>query len=374
MPNHAKIQAEERAGAQARRPDRDGWLWRRRALVGAVMLLGGSQLAAVGGCCRPVINSSPEFRWWLFSNFGASMICPEMLKIGLPLRLQDRGAAIGRYFPAQCSVDIDNQNKLVTVNFAGTGYAWHTLTKRIGFSAVASVQYRVDFYLGEEDLYLWAKSNGIPNGPSFRLGYVENPIADIATGATPLGIVANYFGNQIVAGELTRGFTVIHNPDKGNDFALGVLTPPQRPNHPFHVLQNEYFTYANEMVEIHSNQRDFIGPFEVAEPGQRLFVRYFLQGTPVDVALVDKATGDLWRDAYQTGRPLGPPPGQVLGGAPLMPGQELRTAYNPPPGSYYIVIDNSPAWGAVAPPVSVLNPILDPVATLSYVVQLSGVD
>ncbi|MBI4705410.1 MAG: hypothetical protein HY744_30265 [Deltaproteobacteria bacterium] len=329
--------------------------------------------AMVAGCpcIRVPVNASPALRWWLFSNFGAQRICPEMLKRGLPLRTQDRAPAVGRFFPAQCGVDIDGDRQVVTVHFSGTGYAFTTLTRRVGFSCTASVEYRMDFWLGEEDIYVWGQVNRIVNGPSFRLGYVENPLADAATAATPLGTVANLFGNQIAAGELTRGFTVVRNEPRGDSFALGVIQPPQRPITPFDVSGSESLTYANETVEVHGNARDYLGPFEIVDEDQRLQLKLYLEGPAVDVLVVDRRTGDAWREDYQTGRPLGPPPGPVWAGAPLVSGRgEQRASYRLPVGQYYVVIDNTQYAGTMNPPFQPLNPLSDPMAKLSYVAQL----
>ncbi len=330
-------------------------------------------LGSVGcPCLKGPINASPALRWWLFSNFGASKICPEMVKRGVGLHLQDRGPAVGRFFPTGCSVDIDNQNQLVTVNFTGTGYAYTVASRRIGFQCTASVQYRADFYLGDDAMYVWGKVNRIVNGPRFELGYVENPVADVATSVTPLGALANGFGNQIVAGELTRGFTVLQDDNDSKSFALGILLPPQKPQSPYDTSSDNRYTFANETVEVQGNQRDFLGPFDVVEQTQQLVMKMYLQGPPVDVMVVTKPTGDMWREAYQLGRPMGPPPGPVLAGAPLYPGQQAQVAYTLPPGSYYVVIDNSAYAGAVAPPTSILDPLgANSVARISYVAQLA---
>jgi hypothetical protein len=324
-------------------------------------------------CLRGPVNASPALRWWLFSNFGAGKICPEMVKRGVGLRLQDRGPTVGRFFPNGCSVDVDNQNQLITVNFAGTGYAFTPVSRRVGFRCTASVQYRADFYMGEEDIYVWGKVHRIVNGPNFELGYVENPAVDIATSVTPLGALANGFGNQIVAGELTRGFTVLQNWDTDSkSFALGIIMPPQKPTSPFDVSKDERYTFANETAEVQGNQRDFLGPFEVLQNGEKLVMKYFLQGPPVDIMVVTKATGDMWRDHYQLGRPHGPPPGPVLGGAPLHPGRELIASYPLPPGEYYVVIDNTSYAGLVNPPGSLLDPLgAGQTARISYVAQLA---
>ena len=76
---------------------------------------------------------------------------------------------------------------LLGISDATTGYAYMPLAKRVGFSVTATVEYRPDFYMGEDDIYVWGKVNRIVNAPSFRLGYVEGALADAATAMTPLG-------------------------------------------------------------------------------------------------------------------------------------------------------------------------------------------
>ncbi|MBM4357412.1 MAG: hypothetical protein FJ096_04805 [Deltaproteobacteria bacterium] len=334
-------------------------------------------LAILGGgcrCARGPVNASPSLRWWLFSNFGASRICPEMLKRGVGLRYPDPGPTVGRFFPTGCRVDVDNQNQLVTVNFRGTGYAFRPETRRVGFQATASVQYRPDFYLAEDDIYVWGKFNRLVSGPSFELGYVEMPGAGVAAAMTPLGMIANGFGNQIVASELTRGFTVLQ--DWSNDsksFALGILMPPQKPASPFDTTKDDHYTFANETTVVQANQRDFLGPFEVVEGTQQLVMKMMVQGPPVDVMVVSRTVGDAWREHYQLGRPLGLPPGPVLAGGPLQPNRQVQLAYQLPPGAYYVVIDNSPYAGVVAPPAPGLLGVFGTAgaATLSYVAQLA---
>ena len=328
----------------------------------------------IGGCrcLRGPINASPGLRWWLFSNFGAQQICPEMLKRGMGLRMQDRGNMVGRFFPSGCTVEVNGDQNTVTLHFSGTGYAYTPVTRRVGFEASGSVEYRPDFYMGEDDIYVWGKLNRIVNGPHFNLQYVENPLADAATAVTPLGTIANLFGNQIVTGELTRGFTVLENWDtETKTFALGIINPPMKPHTPYDVSKDEHYTFANESVEVQWNQRDFMGPFEVLDSDQQLQVRMMLQGPAVDILVVHKQVGDIWRDSYQQGHPLGPPPGPVLGGVALQPGPELRNAFRVPPGQYYIVIDHTQYAGTVMPPAgNPLNPLGGPAAVVTYTVQL----
>src|SRR5262245_44081006 len=321
-------------------------------------------------CAAAVTDASPGLRWFLFSNFGASKICPEMLKLGVPLRLQDRAPSIGRFFPAQCSYNVDDTNHTVTVHFAGTGYGYMMPAKRVGFSCQGSVEFRPDFQIAGDDVYVWGRMNRIIQGPTFQLGYVENTLFDVAANIPPFGTLANFFGQQVVAGELTRGFTVLHNGDRGNDFSLGILLPPQKPHHPFNVSQSERFTFANETVDVHANQRDYLGPFEVADTGQALYLTITVAGPAIDVLVVNKFTGDMWRESYQTGKPLGPAPGPLLAGGPVQPGASQNLRYALGPGMYYVVLDNTSYAGLVNPPIMPFNPLSDPVASVSYVAQV----
>jgi hypothetical protein len=345
----------------------------RSWLAAAALVLLAALTSAGCRACAPAVNASPGLRWWLFSTFGASQICPEMQKRGMGLKLQERGASIGRFFPTGCSVDVNNDQQTVTVNFNGHGYAYMPVTKRFGFTCSSSVEYRPDFYLGEEDIYVWGKVNRIVSGPDFKIGYVEQGMVDLATAFTPLGGLANMFGSQIVSGEVTRGFTVLENWDtETKTFGLGIIQPPAKPQTPYDLSEDELYTFANETTEVNYNQRDFLGPFEIAESDQQLLVKMFLQGPAVEVMVVSKLVGDQWRDEFIQGRPLGQPPGAVLGGSPLNPGQELRTSFRLSPGHYYIVVDHTQYAGTVNPPAAgIFSPVTGgPVARITYAVQL----
>src|SRR5690349_1532445 len=80
-----------------------------RRLAPAALALVVLVLAVVGvgcPCLRSAVNASPEVRWWLFSNFGASKVCPEVQKRGVPIKLGalGGGASVGRFFPRECRV------------------------------------------------------------------------------------------------------------------------------------------------------------------------------------------------------------------------------------------------------------------------------
>jgi hypothetical protein len=337
----------------------------------AVTLFAMALACATWGCPSAANFLPKSLRWFLFANFGANKICPEMLKRSVTLRLQDRSPGIGRFFPVGCNYNVDNTAETVTIHVTGTGYGYMSPAKRVGFSITTSVEYRSDFQVAGDDAYVWAKLNRIVQGPNFQLGYVENPVIDIAANLPPFGSIANFLGDQVVKGEMTRGFTVVHNMEtETNEFALGILFPPNKPYRPFNVTASSRLTYANETVDIHSNQRDYLGPFEIVEGGQALFLVLSVIGPPVDVMIVNKQTGDVWREAYQTGKPMGGPPGPVLAGGPLYPGTNDTRRYPLSQGLYYVVVDNTAYAGTMSPPGSILNPFGDAVARVSYVAQL----
>lgn len=348
---------------------------RKARLAPAALVLAALVLAvAIGGCrcLAPVVNPSPGLRWWLFANFGAGKMCPEMLKQGVGLRLQDGGPAVGRFFPTSCRVEVNDEAKTVAVFFGGEGYAFLPVTKRVTFRAQGAVEYRPDFYIGEDDLYVWGRVNRVIQGPTFNITWVENPIASAGMQLTPLGQVANLFGNQIMTGELTRGFTVLQNLDHDSKtFGFGIIQPPSKPRTPYNLSEDDVLTYANETIEVQTHQRDFLGPFEIADTDQHLQLRLFVSGPAVEALVVARQTGDPWRAAYQQGGPPTPPPGPILAGAALQPGVEARPVFRLPPGQYYVVIDNTATAGQVNPTAGLLDLAgAGAVARVSYAVQL----
>src|ERR1700690_1387337 len=107
--------------------------------------------------CAGTLNNNPDLRWFVFSRFGAGKICPEMLKTSVPLHLQDRAPAVGRFFPPTCNATVDQAHHVLVVSGAGNGYGYLPGAKRIGFSVTASVEYRPDFVVAGDDIYVHAK-------------------------------------------------------------------------------------------------------------------------------------------------------------------------------------------------------------------------
>jgi hypothetical protein len=335
-----------------------------RASASALVAAGLSACALF----RSAVNASPSLRWWLFSNFGAEKMCPEMLKRGAPLRLVPNGNTIGRFFPASCQSEVNDAAKTVTIHFAGTGYAWTPVAGRVGFAVESAVEYRPDFEMTDDAVYVWARVNRVVYGPTFLIGYVENPVVDWAA-RTPVGYLASTFGAQIVESKLTSGFTVVRT-DQGDDFSLGLLTPPERPPHPFSLDSDEHLVLANETTEVRSNQVDFIGPLEVVKSDQALFARFRVQGPAVDVLVLGRSNADPYREAMQRGAPLGPLQSPPVTSFVVQPGAESKQRIRLPAGQYYLLVDNSNRLGTVAPPWNPIAVIGGGAAVVSYSVEL----
>jgi hypothetical protein len=321
------------------------------------------------GLFRGSVNASPGLRWFLFSNFGAQRVCPEMLKRGAALKLVPNGNAIGRFFPERCTTQVNDAAQTVTVAFEGTGFAWTPVAGRVGFAVSATIDYRMDFFLAEDAMYVWAKPARIAYGPEFRMGAIENKVVDWAAQG-PAGYMVTTFGSQIVQGQLSSGFTVVHT-DSGDEFTIGILAPPQRP-HTYFAAGNDRTSLDRDSTEIRVDQMDLIGPLEVPSSGQALFLRFQITGPAVDALIIRRGAGDLWRSGLQLGAPLGPPPEAPLTAFTLQPGQEARQVVPLPPGQYYVVVDNSQRMGAVNPPWSPLGIVGGNAAVAAYSIELGA--
>jgi hypothetical protein len=337
----------------------------------AAFAVAGAYLAFGCSLFKGPVNASPELRWWLFSNFGVGKLCPEMLQRSAPLRMAPDPNAVGRLFPSSCQTTVNDAAQTVTLSFAGNGYAWTPVAGRIAFNVMASVEYRMDFYLADDAVYIYARPARTVLGPTFQVTAVENRLVNWAAQG-PAGYLVNSFGSQIVSGELASGFTVVH-ADDGDAFALGLLSPPQRPPQPFNTSKKRY-AIVNDTSEVHTDQLDLIGPLTVAKSDQALFVRLTVVGPPVDVLLIRRGTGDLWRQGLQNGLALGPPPEAPISMFTLSPGPELRQRFPLPAGQYYLAIDNSARVGTTNPPFSPLGAIGQNTALVSVAVELGDAD
>jgi hypothetical protein len=332
-----------------------------------VVALGLTLLAC--GLFRGAINDSPSIRWWLFSSFGANRMCPEMLKRSAPLRLISGGHVIGRLFPSACQHRVDEQRRTVSLEFTGTGYAWTPIAGRVGFSTHAGVEYRADFSLQEDAMYVWARTERLLFSPEFRVGSIENRLVDWAQNQSPVGYLTNTFGTQVASSQLLGGFTVVRTDD-GDAFALGILMPPERPQQPFGSGGEGRRLVDADTSEVRVEQVDFLGPIVVEDSGQSLYFKYALTGPSAEALLFDRATADAWRGALQQGALLGPPATPASIGFALTPGATEEQRVPLPPGQYVLVVDNSSRVGRVSPPWNPLNAVGANPVVLSYRLEL----
>jgi hypothetical protein len=289
-----------------------------------------------------------------------------MMKRGIPIKLPNFGssASIGRFFPQQCQVNVDDANQAVVMSAGGTGYAVLPIARRVGFYAGLSVEYRPDFRMEDDSIYVWGRFRRLMAPPELRLLGVESSMVSLAT-QTPLGNVANVLGQGILTSEIGRGFTVVRQDD-GDDFTLGILNPPEKPKRQFASSEGRT-VLATDLTEVRAASRDYLGPFEVAKGGAALYFKYRLTGAPLVYSVVTKAIGDQWRQPYEAAQPIAAPPGPTLASGSLMVGGGAQTIHVNP-GSYYIVVENR----AVAPiaPFGVVLPLGEVIAYATYSVEL----
>lgn len=340
---------------------------RVRAPALLVVIVLALACAGVGcPCVRGAVNASPDLRWWLFSNFGASKVCPEMKKRGVPLKLASLGAAsVGRFFPRDCRVDVDDQRHAIVVTASGTGYASLPVTRRIGFYCGIQVEYLPDFRLESDATYVWGKFSRLLAPPDLRIIGVENPVVNLAT-RTPAGDVATVIGQGVVTSEIVKGFTVVRQDD-GDDFALGILNPPDKPKRHFKAGEDRQ-VLASDITQLQGGTREFLGPFTVDDQGAALYVKANVTGAPLVYAVMVRSTGDTWRASYEAAQPLGPPPGALISQGALPMGESSFVAVVPK-GEYLIVVENR------AQPIAPLGvplpmPVGEAIGYLTYSVEV----
>jgi hypothetical protein len=112
----------------------------------------------------------------------------------------------------------------------------------------------------------------------------------------------------------------------------------------------------------------------VVDADQALHLRTRLTGPSVDVLVVSRSVGDVWRKGLEMGAPLGPPPSPPVSGWVLTPGPERQDMLRLAPGQYYLAVENGTRVGSVNPPWSPLGVIGGNVAVISYMAELGEVD
>lgn len=291
--------------------------------------------------------------------------CKQMLQRNAPLRLAPDSPVIGRFFPTQC---VAPEGDDLYVNFSGFGYAFTNVTKKMTFTMAATGLYKYDFLITEGDrcdIYAYFRPTRI-DASDFRTHRLESTTASMVNSLTSIG---DNFGKQLMGQKLQEGFTVIRFTETSTDeFGLGIIPIGQKPFHPFQVHGNDRITYENERVEIHQNQRDFIGPIVVEDEGRSLYVTASVDGAPaVDMLIMRKAEGEASLNLYYEYAQSGPLAAAPMAGDIVQAGTQLKRAVPVPPGMYYVVFDNTASAGQVNPPVNALD---DRAAVVNYLIQI----
>jgi hypothetical protein len=285
-----------------------------------------------------------------------------------PLKFTDDQPVIGRYYPRGCTQSTMDNGDLY-VRFDGVGYAWTAPTKKFAFTAGATVEFNQDFECDSDDTMYAHFPVRQASTPSFTMGTIEMPLTAIIQGMVPQ--LASSFGQQVIRAQLSQGFTVIRDTDNNVDFGMGVYHPPARPSHPFNVPSGSRLTTENLRVEVHTGERDFIGPIYVEDANKTLYVTATLDSVrAIDVFVMsaDEGAASLtdYLAAPQAGPlryPLRPPPYTAV----LQQGMQYVQAVPVPAGYWYVVLDNTATAGYVSPPPSLFEA---PPAVVSYVVQI----
>jgi len=298
--------------------------------------------------------------------------CRHVLDRNVPLRMSPDSPIVGRFYPTKC---VAPESDDLYVRIGGFGYAYTNVTKKMTFNMETSALYRYDFLLSENDrcdLYAYFRPSRI-DASAFRIHRVEDPTASLFNGLTSIG---DTFGNQLATSKLRDGFTVIHTANT-SELGLGIVPVGKKPFHPYQVDRqvgrvdgSDRVTYENERVEVHQNQRDFIGPIPVDKSGRALFVTASLDGTPaVDVMVMRKAEAEASLNLYYESAVAGPLAAPPIVAGILRAGTAFTHAISVPPGMYYVVFDNSASAGQVSPPT---NGFDDRAAVINYIIQIGS--
>lgn len=353
---------------------------RTRRRVGAMLrgvgLIG--LLLATAGCAGreslvkvvgPGVVNDPRNKTLRFDilRFGLDELCREMNRRGIPLSMRDGEPVSGRFFADACGAQVidDDARQSLVLQYSGRGYAWSSITRRVGFTSSGVVEYSPDFQLHEGAMYVYFRPRSV-SAANVQTVLIESGAA--SSTMTALGVNANEVGTAILRGQLQRGFTVIRKNAEGEvAFGVGYIPRGEAPFAPFTVERSRHLALANSTTEIHSGQQDFVGGFEITEKRQALHVTATLEGaTAVDLFVLNKAYAD-----QMTGTFVSQPGPAPLVAAPrfedtLAAGQQYRRTIPLPEGIYYLVFDNAAGVGRASPDAGTTG---DRAAKIDYLVQ-----
>jgi hypothetical protein len=320
------------------------------------LLIAVVSLSFVGASCGPsalgvmpgVLNDTHNLSLRrAILAYGGGHVCDEMLSRSLPLRFHDEDPVAGRFFPGECAArELPNGDQIV--QFTGQGYIWTNVSQRLGFGASGAVEYDTDFLLDGSTMYLYFRPRaGAP--PTFVARFIELPPPPIFGALFGGASFVNGFGAQIMQSQLVRGFTVIRAANGSIEYGVGVVPPGVHPPTAYRILDPDQTVLANERSDVHTNERDFAGPFAVPQ-GKKLDLVIGVDGVPaIDVLLVPRSAGEAWLSTYTSQPATTPPPEPPLLDEVVTAGVLYRRTVAVPPGLYYLVLDNTATAGRTAP-------------------------
>jgi hypothetical protein len=299
------------------------------------------------------IVNDPENKSLRFDllKFGLDSFCDQMRRLGAPLRMGDDEPVMGRFYANACNSQVidDATRKSFVVQYAGDGFASSPQGGRVSFSTTGLVEYAPDFLMHDEALYVYFRPR-VVDATGFTTLLVESQLASSAMRL--FGVSPDAFGRRIVDGQLRRGFTVIRYGDTGEtEFGLGFVPLGERPHHPFSVTTEDKRVVANERTEVHLGQQDFLGPFEVNDDDEALYLTLALDGAAaVDALVVSESAGRQMIEHVLRQPGSAAPTSPAALDEPLVRGDLWKRFAVVPKGKYYVVIDNSGSAGRTTPP------------------------
>ncbi len=332
---------------------------RRTLIAAACLALAGAGAGCTGqaalGLLPGVVNDphNHSLRRALLAQ-GMTSVCDELRARSLPLRFRDEDPAIGRFFVTACSSP-ERPNGDVQIQFGGLGYVWTNLSLRIAFEASSAIEYDIDFLLEGSTMYVYLRPRATAP-PTFKARFVENSQVLALAGMFGVGPgMINGIGRQIMEAQLGHGFTLIRDESGTVELAPGVVPRGLRPTEAFTGLDRSKRALVNERSQVQSNQRDFLGPFDVPA-GKRLGVYVNVEGAPgVEVVVMPQVAGDPWLLTYASQAATTPPPAAPLLDEVAATGAIYYRSVAVPPGSYYLVLDNTRAPGRPPPASAVVS-------------------
>jgi hypothetical protein len=295
-------------------------------------------------------------------QYGLDQFCQQMTTHNAPLTLAADSPNIGRFYPRTCAQkQLDNGD--LVVSFSGEGYAFTNVSKKVSFTSSGTVEYDQDFLMDGSTMYAYFRTKTVSQS-GFTTKLIEQPIASLVNQMSPM---ADQMGKQLLSTQLAAGFTVIRDSSGSAQFGIGIIDKGKKPVQPFDVHGDGRITYEDSRVEVHQQERDFLGPIDVEDDGRALYITASVDGLPIDVMVMDRNLGDQSIELYMNYAAIGPLAGQPLLSDVAQPGVQYKRTFPAPKGQYYVIFDNSSSAGSVAPPN---NPLDDRVATVSYVVQI----